>query len=94
MLSIVTLLAVNIVALLAPPAPVSRWLDIMQLPFSGRMTLCAAVAVNMIASVAFEDWAVPAIAKLTGRWQKWYGQRRMREGKAYKIVEGGMGSGL
>jgi len=94
MLSIVSLSAVNIVALLAPPAPVSRWLNVMQLPFSGRMTLCVAVVVNMIASVVFEDWAVPAIAKLTGGWQKWYGQRRVREGKAYKMVEGGMGSGL
>ncbi|KIL68855.1 hypothetical protein M378DRAFT_190708 [Amanita muscaria Koide BX008] len=94
MLSIAVLSGFNIITLLAPPSSVSKWLNLVQLPLSGRMTLLVAVAGNVIASVMFEDWGVQNIAQMVGKWQKWYGgRRRTWDGKAYKAVEGGMRSG-
>ena len=91
MLSVGALSVFNILVLLVPPPPVSKLLNLMALPVSARMTLLAAVAVNVVASVVYDDWGAQNIAKVIGVWQKWYGgRRRIREGKAYKAVEGGM----
>ncbi|PFH50913.1 hypothetical protein AMATHDRAFT_143898 [Amanita thiersii Skay4041] len=92
MLSISLLSAFNILVVLAPPASLSTLLDLMPLPFAARLTLLAAVVVNVGVSMGFEEWGTRSVAWVISWWLKWQrGRRRVREGKTYKAVEGGMG---
>jgi cation-transporting P-type ATPase 13A2 len=92
MLSLVTLSAFNIMVLLRPPQAVADILELMPLPSSGRFTLLATAAANVILSVAFERWGAPSVARVVG-WvlrSRRNSRGRVREGKIYKAVEGGM----
>ncbi|KAF8726522.1 hypothetical protein AX14_007766 [Amanita brunnescens Koide BX004] len=88
MLSIGVLLLFNVITLLTPPAPVSQLLGLVAVPMSGRLVMLIAVVINTALSVAYEDWGAQRISQAVGRWRGW--RRRVREGKAYKAVEGGM----
>ena len=88
MVAIGALLLFNLVALLAPPAPVSKLLGLVAVPMSGRLAMLVAVVINMGLSVAYEDWGAQRIAQVFGRWRGW--RRRVQEGKVYKAVEGGL----
>ncbi|KAG9316705.1 hypothetical protein JVU11DRAFT_2765 [Chiua virens] len=91
MVSIITLSLFNLVVLLCPPKSMELILELMPIPFSARAWLTAFVLVNVVVSLAFEEWATELIAKLIGalmvlRREK----KRYQDGKAYKVVEGGM----
>ncbi|KAF8633276.1 hypothetical protein AX17_004451 [Amanita inopinata Kibby_2008] len=91
MISIGSLSLFNVLVLLAPPSSLSNFLNLMPLPVSARVTLFGAVVVNVVVSMAFEEWGTRSVSGVIGMWLRWYhGRRRVREGKAYKAVEGGM----
>jgi cation-transporting ATPase 13A3/4/5 len=92
MLSMVVLSVFNVLVLLAPPEPVRAILTLMTLPVEARLILLFVAAGNVVLSLAFEQWGSQVVASVVGgvmrRWQQ--GRRRVREGKVYKVVEGGM----
>lgn len=91
MFSIVTLAVFNMIVLLYPPEPVRKVLELMLLPFSARSSLLLAVIINIVLSMAFEEWGTRVIAQALGMlFRLRNGRRRTREGKAYKAIEGGM----
>ena len=53
MLSIISLSAFNVLVLLFPPQFLSSILELMDLPYTARLSLLAAVVVNVILSVIF-----------------------------------------
>ncbi|KAF7967606.1 hypothetical protein HWV62_33697 [Athelia sp. TMB] len=91
MFSIIALTAFNLLVLLYPPAPVRDILELMVLPYSARSSILFAVIINVIISMAFEEWGSKLVSQAVGtlmRLRK--GRRRVRDGKTYKVVEGGM----
>ena len=56
----------------------------------GRLTLLLATAVNVALSMVFERWGAPAVALAVGFATDFRKRSRMRDGKTYKAVEGGM----
>lgn len=91
MFSIVTLTLFNLLVLLHPPQSVRIVLELMILPFSARMSLFFAAIFNVALSMAFEEWGTHIVSQLIGAlFRLRRGRRRIREGKAYKAVEGGM----
>ncbi|KII92069.1 hypothetical protein PLICRDRAFT_103455 [Plicaturopsis crispa FD-325 SS-3] len=92
MFSLVVLLVFNTVVLLYPPQSVALLLELMPLPFSARVTFLTAAVINVVLSMAFEQWGAQAAAQLVGGLLRLRRQdrRRVRDGKAYKAIEGGM----
>lgn len=91
MVSIIALSLFNLFVLLRPPKALELILELMPIPLSARASLAAFVLVNIIVSLAFEEWATQLISKLVGALMKsQLGKKRYRDGKAYKAVEGGM----
>lgn len=91
MVSIIALSLVNLFVLFRPPKALELILELMPIPLSARASLAAFVLVNIIVSLAFEEWATKLISKLIGALMKLQQEKkRYREGKAYKAVEGGM----
>ena len=90
MLSMVCLCLFNLLVLLSPPAPVAQLLDLLSLPVGARATLLLAVAVNVGASLAFEHYGTQAVARVFGVLLELRRRHRVRDGKIYKAVEGGM----
>ncbi|TFK54011.1 hypothetical protein OE88DRAFT_1624988 [Heliocybe sulcata] len=81
----------NVLVLLRPPSSISAILELMTLPFSARITLLIAVVVNIAVSMAFEQWGTQVVVQAVGAvMQLFGGRRRIREGKIYKAVEGGL----
>ena len=82
----------NILLLTTLPRAMSEVLTLMPLPFAGRYVLLFAAIVNVAISVAFEEWGTPAVSTVIGFIKRWWqrGKRRTRDGKMYKVVEGGM----
>lgn len=91
MLSLVGLTLFNMIVLLQPPQLFKVILDLMTLPFPARTTLLGVIAINVVASLSFERWGTQVVAALLGWLMALRQQRRRnRDGKAYKVVEGGM----
>jgi len=91
MVSIIALSVFNVFVLLRPPKMLGLLLELMPIPFSARASLGAFVLVNIVVSLAFEEWATRLIARMIGALMKLRRERkRYLEGKAYKVVEGGM----
>lgn len=89
MFSLVILGLINVVILLSPPKFARILLELMKLPHPARTTLLVGVAVNVVVSVAFERWGVQYLARIVGSLTKMYQEhRRIRSGKAYKLVDG------
>ena len=82
----------NILVLMTPPHAVSEFLTLMPLPVSGRYVLLVAAILNVGISLAYEEWGTPAVSAVVGLMTRWWqrGKRRTRDGKMYKVVEGGM----
>jgi len=82
----------NILVLLAPPQAVTYILTLMHLPVVGRYMLLVAAVVNVGISMAYEGWGAPNVSTAVGLIMRWWerGRRRTRDGKIYKVVEGGM----
>ncbi|KAF4621315.1 hypothetical protein D9613_000774 [Agrocybe pediades] len=92
MFSMCLLSGFNILVLLGPPEVVARLLTLMDLPVSGRYTLFIAALINVGVSMGFEQWGASGVSTAVGAVTKWWhrGRRRVRDGKTYKVVEGGM----
>lgn len=91
MASIIALSLFNLLVLLRPPKALELILELMPIPFSARASLAAFVLVNIVVSLAFEEWVTQVIARMIGMLTKLVREKkRYREGKAYKFVEGGM----
>ena len=91
MVSITALSLMNLLVLLCPPKAFELILELLPIPFSARASLAGFILVNIVVSLAFEEWATQLIVKLVGALMKLRQEkRRYREGKAYKAVEGGM----
>lgn len=92
MFSMVVLTAFNVLVLLAPPKPLQALLTLMVLPMAAKLTLLTVAGGNIVASLAFEQWGAQSIGTLLGIVMRWWqrGRRRGQDGKAYKVVEGGM----
>ena len=90
MLSIVSLTLFNVIVLLLPPPFLVSILELTDLPMVGRLTLLAATAINVGASMAFERWGAPAVASVVGYLTDLRKRFRTRDGKTYKAVESGM----
>lgn len=88
MVSIIALALFNLLLLLRPPKVLELILELMPIPFSARASLVAIVVVNIVVSLAFEEWGTRLIANLMEKLQE--ERRRYRDGKAYKALEGGM----
>ncbi|KAF8893975.1 hypothetical protein BD779DRAFT_1504591 [Infundibulicybe gibba] len=88
MVSVGLLSLFNVMVLLAPPAMISDLLSLMPLPVGARVTLLVAAVLNVILSMAFEEWGAQSVATFVGEITRW--RRRALEGKVYKAVEGGM----
>jgi cation-transporting ATPase 13A3/4/5 len=89
--AIVTLTLFNLLVLINPPKPVRHILELKIVPFSARMSLLFAAIFNVALSLAFEEWGTQVVAQVIGvLFRLRRGRRRIREGKAYKAVEGGM----
>ena len=92
MLSMGVITALSILILLAPPTPLAVLLELMSLPTPARLTLLLSVVVNVVVSMVFEQWGTQVVAEVIGLiHQIRRSRRRVRDGKTYKIVEGGMG---
>jgi len=86
-----TLSLFSILVLMSPPQPIVVVLELMPLPTSARRTLLLVAAINVVSSVVFEKWGSGVVARIVGRLSLLRkGRRRVRDGKAYKAVEGGM----
>lgn len=89
MFSLIILGLINVVILLSPPKFAMILLELMKLPYLGRRTLLVGVMVNVITSVMFERWGVQYLAQIVGSLTRTYKEhRRIRLGKAYKLVDG------
>lgn len=82
----------NVLVLLAPPKIMLDILTLMDLPIGSRYVLLVAAVVNVVVSLAFEEWGTQGVSTMIGATMKCCGRgrRRVRDGKAYKAVEGGM----
>ncbi|EIW62465.1 Ca-transporting ATPase [Trametes versicolor FP-101664 SS1] len=90
MASMACLSVFNLVVLLAPPGWIADVLELMTLPGLARATLLLAVVINVLASLAFEQWGTQAVASVIGWVMELRRHQRSRDGKLYKAVEGGM----
>ena len=90
MASMACLCLFNLLVLLDPPAPVARVLELMSLPVIARATLLLSVIVNVAASFAFEHYGTQAVSRVIGLLFELRRRQRVRDGKIYKAVEGGM----
>ncbi|KAI0093395.1 Ca-transporting ATPase [Irpex rosettiformis] len=90
MISIGSLTLFNVLVLLVPPAFISDILELEDLPFAGRTTLLFAVIINVGLSMAFERWGAQVVSRAVGYVMDFRGKHRVKDGKMYKVVEGGM----
>ncbi|EMD37542.1 hypothetical protein CERSUDRAFT_114181 [Gelatoporia subvermispora B] len=90
MLSLCCLSGFNLLVLLWPPVAVASFLELVPLPGSGRVTLLFAIVVNIAASFAYEEWGTQVVSRILGAFFQLRRRRRVRDGKTYKAVEGGL----
>jgi cation-transporting ATPase 13A2 len=86
MAAVVGLSAFNLVVLLWSPRALGDVLELMTLPSMARLTLLAAVAINVGLALAFERWGTQAVA-VSLEWAEHHirrGRRKTRDGKTYK----------
>lgn len=90
MLAMAVISFINVWLILMPARPMTLVLELMNLPFTARLTLLTSVAINISLSVLFERWGTEAIVELiTLVSDCWRNKRRVRDGKAYKAVDNG-----
>jgi cation-transporting P-type ATPase 13A2 len=92
MFSMSLLLGFNAWLLISPSELIAKVLTLMDLPLTGRITLAMASGVNVALSMAFEKWGTEMTSQVIGGVQRAIHRDRwkVREGKVYKVVEGGM----
>ncbi|EJU04071.1 Ca-transporting ATPase [Dacryopinax primogenitus] len=94
MLCLVALTGFSTFVLLDPPTALSLLLDLVPLPTSGKLTILLAAVLNVLVCWSFEEWGARQVSDLIGfvrrNMRSQSAARRVKEGKAYKAVEGGM----
>jgi len=90
MVSLGCLSAFNLLVLLWPPQPVASFLELVFFPSPARATLLSAIIINIVASFAYEEWGTQLVSHVIGVFFQLRRRRRVRDGKTYKAVEGGM----
>ncbi|KZT54211.1 Ca-transporting ATPase [Calocera cornea HHB12733] len=94
MVCLVVLGAFSTLVLMDPPVPLSLLLDLVPVPLAGKLTLFVAVVVNVCVCWTFEEWGAKQVSDFIGFIGRTITNhsngRRIKEGKAYKAVEGGM----
>ncbi|KAH9911839.1 Ca-transporting ATPase [Fomitopsis serialis] len=90
MMSIIVLSLFNMLVLLSPPRPVASLLELVPLPPSARTSILVMVIVNIALSMAYEQWATQAVSRMVGYLMEFRQHQRVKNGKMYKAVEGGM----
>lgn len=93
MAAMVVISIINAWLILAPARPFIVLLELMSIPLSARLTLVAAIVVNVVLSTVFEHWGTSFVAGIIGFVQAcspFRSRRRYRDGKAYKTVESDM----
>ena len=86
-MSLAGLGAFNLLVLVSPPRFIAGILELVDLPNIARWTFFGAVLFNVLASMAFERWAVPVVAGIVGELLH-RRRRRTRDGKAYRALSG------
>jgi len=87
MLSFSVLTLLNLIILLAPTGNMRIILELVILPFHARMVLLFVVILNVLLSMAFEQWGVQVVVKVLGPIMRLHkDRRRHRDGKAYKLL--------
>lgn len=88
--SIALLSGFSIWVLLTPPQPVALLLDLMPVPWGGRLMAGVAVLVNVGLSFAYEEWIGARVAKAAGVLiDRGSGRRRRRReagGRTYEAL--------
>lgn len=84
--SLAILAAFSTWVLVTPTVPVQLILDLMYLPWIGRLVLILMVLVNVGASFAYEAWVHEPIATAVKTLWKAYGRKRRKEGRIYEPV--------
>lgn len=93
MTAMVVISIINAWLILAPARPFIVLLELISIPLSARLTLVAAIVVNVVLSTVFEHWGTSFVAGIIGFVQAcspFRNRRRYRDGKAYKTVESDM----
>jgi len=91
MLTILILSAFSTYVLISPPPSLALILDLMDLPYTARLTLLGVVVANVVCSLLLERWNLVgrAVAVVQRWWRHSHSKKRVRDGKAYKAIEGG-----
>ena len=76
--------------LVSPPRFIAGILELVDLPPVARWTFFGAVIFNVLTSMAFEHYGTPAVSHVIGKLFELRRRQRVRDGKIYKTVEGGM----
>lgn len=94
MLSLAALTTFNMLVLLSPPQAILDLLTLMILPKEARVKLLMAIAINMAASILYEEYGALVVSGMVGHIIKWRKKSHLKvreaDGKIYKSVEGGM----
>lgn len=91
MFSIIALTLFNFMVLMSPPKPLRNILELMDIPLNASIALLFAIIFNIVLCLMYEAWGTLVVSKGIGALMRLrQGRRRVREGKAYKAVEGGM----
>ena len=93
MAAMMVIALINAWLVLAPARPLIVLLELMLIPFDARLTIVAAIVINVALSTVFEHWGTAFVAETIAFVQKclpFRSRRRYRDGKAYKAVESGM----
>ncbi|KAH9485007.1 putative cation-transporting ATPase [Psilocybe cubensis] len=92
MFSMCLLSAFNVLVLLAPPTIFVKLLELMSFPSGARYTLLLAASINVVVCLGYEAWGTQGVSSVLGAGMRWWqrSRRRVRDGKTYKVVEGGM----
>lgn len=89
MMSLCVLSLFSTVVLLSPPQIIADILTLMPLPFPARVYILLVAVTNVVISLVFEQWGAQAVAVVVGKVLRWRKpRRRVKEGKAYRAVEG------
>ncbi|KIJ26543.1 hypothetical protein M422DRAFT_192081 [Sphaerobolus stellatus SS14] len=79
--------AFSTLLLLRSPQAFANILGLMAIPMRARVELMAVVAVNVVLSLAFEEWLQQLVVKVISRVLRRRRRGRREDGKVYKAVE-------
>ena len=91
MFSMTVIALINVWLILSPAQFLVILLELMNVPASARFTLFFGVVINVVISMAYENWGSTVVSSLIGFvLDGLRSRRRIRDGKTYKAIESGM----